>query len=275
VSVPAGDRATPARPATPRRTDQPTTPPRRSRMNWRGFWRRALFYSIVGVGGFGIGYLLVAFLVFPPQLVPDDAKVPSVVGLMYDDAARRLTAAGFTAAQGEQRFNELAPKGTVLAQTPPFGSREARGATVTLDVSAGERRTQVPPVVGQTQQLAQTALESAGLEVGTITERESDSPRGAVLESMPASGQLVPPNTPIALVVSSGPALVRVPDVVGQDMAQARMMLEQLGLVVGTMAVDTTATGQPPNVVLGQTPAAGSSTRAGTVVALRVSGSVR
>src|SRR5262249_21122671 len=145
-----------------------------------------------------------------------------------------------TATEGERRFNEVAQPQTVLAQTPPPLSREARGAKITLDVSAGQRRVSVPPVVGLTRQLAQSALENAGLEVGAITERENDAPNGAVLESSPAVGMGVAPSTRVALVLSKGPALIAVPELIGRDLATTRQLLEQLGLVVGSIAVDST-----------------------------------
>jgi serine/threonine-protein kinase len=255
---------------TARGTAPSPAPARRARFSWRAVPRRSLLYAIVAVSGFLIGYLIVALLVFPPDVVPNEAKVPSVVGLMFDDASRTLQASGFKVALGEERYNALAPKQTVLGQTPPAGSREGRGATITLDVSAGERQVSVPPVIGLTQQLAQTAIENAGLELGPISERESDSPRGAVLESLPAVGAAVAPSTRVALVVSSGPGLVQVPDVVGRESSEARLMIEQLGLTLGAMTIDSTTAGQLPNTVIAQSPAAGESVRAGTRVDVRI-----
>lgn len=253
-----------------RRGRTPRSAPTSSR--WRTRSRRTLLYALVAAGGFLLGYLIIAFVVFPAQLVQTDAKVPNVIGLLYDDAAKRLSAAGFEVTQGEQRFNETSPISTVLAQNPPQGSRSGKGATVTLDVSAGARRITVPLLAGLTQQLAQSAIESAGLEVGDITERESDSPRGAVLESNPSTGMGVAPNTKIALVISQGPALVQVPDLVGRDLAAVRQLLAQIGLSVGGITIDTTAVGEPSGTVLGQDPMPGNDVRAGTSITLRVSG---
>lgn len=238
-------------------------------MNWRAASRRLFPYAVVAAGGFLLAYLVVAFLIFPPELVPDDSKVPQVVGLMYDDAVTRLEAAGFKARVGEERFVELAPKSTVLSQTPPPGSSEPRGAEIVLDVSAGQRQLQVPPVVGLTQALAQDALEKAGLEIGEVRERESQSARGAVLETSPAAGQTVSPSTRIDIVVSSGPPAVEAPDVVGQSYATARTLLEQVGLRVGDVTVDSLST-SIPSTVISQTPAAGSRLAPGSRISLTI-----
>ena len=59
-------------------------------MSWRAISRRLLPYALVAAGGFLLAYLFVAFVVFPPQIVPDDAKIPQVVGLLFDEAVTRL-----------------------------------------------------------------------------------------------------------------------------------------------------------------------------------------
>ena len=138
-----------------------------------------------------------------------------------------------------------------------------------LDVSAGQRQLQVPPVVGLTQALAQDAIEKAGLEVGDVTEQESQSARGAVLSTSPVSGSAVAPSTRVDLVVSSGPPAVNAPDVVGQSYATARAMLEQVGLRLGDVITDSLATGIPQTVI-SQTPAAGARLASGTRVSLTI-----
>lgn len=238
-------------------------------MNWRATSRRLLPYALVAAGGFLLAYLIVAFVIFPPEILPDDAHVPQVVGLMYDDAVTRLEAAGFKAKRGEERFVELAPKGTVLSQSPPPGAIEPRGTEILLDLSGGQRQIVVPPLVGLTQSLAADALEKAGLEVGEVSERESPSARGAVLESSPVAGTAVSPSTRVDLVVSSGPPLVNTPDLVGQSYGVARAMLEQVGLALGDVITDSLATGIP-NTVISQTPAAGSRIAPGSRVSLTI-----
>lgn len=239
-------------------------------MNWRATSRRLLPYALVAAGGFLLAYLFVAFVIFPPQIIPDDAKVPQVVGLLFDEAVNRLEAAGFKAKTGEERFVELAPKSTVLAQSPPPGATEPRGTEVVLDVSAGQRQLQVPSIVGLAQAVAEDAIEKAGLEVGDVQQQESQSARGAVLSTNPAAATLVAPSTRIDLVVSSGPPAVNAPDVVGQSYASARAMLEQVGIQVGDVITDSLSTAAPQTVI-SQTPAAGSRIAPGSKVSLTIS----
>lgn len=173
-------------------------------MTVRDRFRRALPYAVAIIGGFLIAYLIVAFVVFPSGVVPGDAKVPNVAGLMFDDAAKRLAEVGFRAERGEARFHGGAPKGTVLEQNPRAGVRDVEGAPVTLVVSAGQRIAFVPSIVGMTQDAAKEALEEAGFEVGQVLERPSTAPIGEVIESKPAPGSKASIPGTVGLVISVG-----------------------------------------------------------------------
>lgn len=240
-------------------------------MRWRSSARRAIPYVVAATAGFVLSYLIVAFFVFPATIIPSDRKVPNVVGMTYDEAARRLTAVGFRAASGEQRFHASAPPGTVLEQEPPEGAVEAKGAEVLLHVSSGQRRGEVPNVVGMTRQQAELAIENAGLDVGAVEEIRSTQPRGTVSASRPVAGTRVTVPSSVTLTVSVGPASVDMPDVVGENYSRARTVLEQLGLRVGDVNVDSTSLA-PGNTVISQSPAAGRAVGAGARVALTVSG---
>src|SRR2546423_7477523 len=117
-------------------------------VNWRGAIRRLIPYLIAIVGGFLLAYLVAAFVFFPSGVISQDLKVPNVIGLDLTTAQQRLAQSGFESEQGETRFHATAPKGTVLDQNPPAGSKDAAGTKVTLAVSGGERVGGVPNVVG-------------------------------------------------------------------------------------------------------------------------------
>jgi beta-lactam-binding protein with PASTA domain len=235
-----------------------------------GFARRVVPFLATATGGLLSAYLLVAFVVFPHRADASDRPVPNVTGLAYADAAARLEQAGFKAARGEQRYQATAPKGSVLAQTPEPGTVEPQGTAVVLDLSRGQRMGDVPRLVGLTQQDAEAAIANAGLDVGEVTSIENGAPRGQVISSSPAAGKSVPMPSPVNLTVSSGPAMVTVPDVMGQDYHQARSLLTQLGFTVGHVDTDTSRH-FTPNTVIGQSPAANSHAPAGTTISLTIS----
>jgi serine/threonine-protein kinase len=239
-------------------------------VNWRGALRRLIPYLIAIVGGFLIAYLYAAFALFPSGVISQDLKVPNVIGLDYQTAQQRLAQSGFQTEQSETRFHATAPKGTVLDQTPPPGSRDLAGATVKLAVSGGQRMGTVPNVVGVSRADAERMLDGAGFDVGDVTEQPSAQPRGEVVDARPRPGTQTAIPGPIALVLSGGPNVVQVPDVVGRAFAEARQLLQQIGLAMGDVSTES---GDPPDgaaLVTSQSPAAGSQVAAGSRISVRL-----
>ena len=111
-------------------------------MSLRMKLRGSLPYAVAIIGGFLIAYLIVAFLIFPSGVVPGNAKVPNVTGLLFDDASKRLAAVGFKAARGGEEYREATPVNTVLGQDPTAGTKEPEGSTVTLTVSTANGKPQ-------------------------------------------------------------------------------------------------------------------------------------
>jgi eukaryotic-like serine/threonine-protein kinase len=234
--------------------------------NWPRL-QRAVPYLWTGLGGLALAWALVAFVVFPPGAPVQDGKIPNVIGLAFDAAAQRLQQAGFTAERGEMRLQAAAPRLTVVQQTPEAGSVQQLGSAVTLDLSAGVQTGTVPNVVGLLQQAADSLLAAAGFSVAEdVTLNESDQPRGTVLESNPRAGAHASLPAAVALTVSAGPANVTVPDLVGRTVEEARVLLEQLGLILGDITVAGGGDLKPGAAVLSQMPAAAT----GVVTASRI-----
>ena len=240
-------------------------------MSLRGRSRRALPYLIAATSGFLIAYMVVAFVIFPADIIPDDAIVPSVVNTSFDDATRMLARAGFKAQRGESRFHATAPGRTVLQQEPPAGSREKTGTVITLHVSSGQRTSTVPSVLGSTQQQARIAIENAGLDLGRLDLQHSDRPAGLVIGVRPLPGEKLTLPARVDLVVSRGPATSEIPNLIGQTLPQARARLQVMGLLVGAVEIDTTSI-EIANTVTAQDPLPGQTVVSGAMVKLIISG---
>lgn len=243
-------------------------------MSWRARIRTSLVYFVAVGAGFALAYLVVAFLVFPAGVIPRDVKVPNVAGLTYEEAEQRLAQAGFRTEKGEQRYNSAAPRNTVLEQSPPPGTREGIGQTITLVVSGGQRSVVVPTVSGMSRADAQSTLEQAGFTVGDQQESRSSLPRGEVVGTRPAAGAQVSVPATVTLIVSAGAATTQMPDLVGRDADEARQTLAQLGMRDVSFVFDPGA-GGAPHTVVGQSPVAGASVPPGMSVQLRVAGEGR
>jgi beta-lactam-binding protein with PASTA domain len=124
----------------------------------------------------------------------------------------------------------------------------------------------VPNVVGLTETVATSELAGAGLTVGTITSMSSSTiPSGNVESQLPAAGAFLTATSPVSLTVSSGPAVVSVPSLVGMSLAAATSALTGLGLVVGTITMMNSAA-VPLGNLISQDPLAGDMVAAGSAI---------
>ena len=239
-------------------------------MSLRVRLRRSLPYAIAIIGGFLSAYLIVAFLIFPSGLILRDTRVPSVTGLAFDDAVRRLAGVGLRGVKGEERFHPASPKGTVLEQNPTAGSSDVEGASVTLAVSAGQQTAKVPSVTGMSRVDAERTLEEAGFDVADVLDRPSNSPAGQVIETRPAAGtEAVIPGA-VSLVVSAGASVVLIPSIVGQPVSQARTLLESAGLVLAEVrSLNGDVLNDDNAIVVASSPPSGSQVPAGSRVSLQ------
>lgn len=241
-------------------------------MNYRRSLRRAMPYFIAAALGFTAAYVVIAVAVFPANSGPDDITVPSLTGMTIDDATKRLEKVGFKLKQGSSRPSEGAPAGTIIEQTPLGGTVSRPGTTVSVVTSAGQREITVPETRGMARRDAERALEDAGFSVGAVQQQSSDSARGTVLATSPAAGQKVAAGA-VTLILSSGPASVTLPNVVGRSYGDARSALEQIGLLVNGSGLDSASTA-PAGTVVSQSPSAGRTVPSGTTVQLRLSAGI-
>ena len=242
-------------------------------MKQRTWWQRIWPYLAAGVGGFGLAWVLVAVYVFPPGAAPGDAKLPNVVGLSFDVASQRLQQAGFKAERGEMRFENAAPKMSVLQMTPDQGTTQPLGSSVVLDLSNGPRTATVPNVVGMLPARADSVLTAGGFSVAPDTVLQaSDQPVGSVIQTRPAGGSRAVVPSAVTLMLSAGPATIAVPDLSGRTIVEARILLEQLGLALGDVTILSGGGNQDLASVVKQSPAEGTLVPAGTRVTVSVSG---
>ena len=154
------------------------------------------------------------------------------------EAEQKLDAAGLDVAYAEEQFSETVPEGQVLSTDPAPGSRVLDNGTVTVTMSKGAERYDVPKVKGMTEDQAQDALLEVRLAFDESIERFSETvPAGTVLGSVPKAGTTLRPGGSVDLVVSKGRRPIQVgKDWVGKDVDEMRDTLTERGLVVEVIA---------------------------------------
>lgn len=196
-------------------------------------------------------------------------KVPSVRGKPEEDAKTQLEQAGYTVIVFHETHK--AARGIVVEQVPVGGAElDPSEDAVTITVSTGRGKIYIPSVLGSTRQEAVTKLTDLGLLVSTREEPSRQFDSGEVIRTEPEVGTPVDPSSNIVLVISDGPALVTVPQVLNQQINTARALIESAGLVLGSISyVDVSQPYEVGRVKL-QDPVQGDEVLQGTLVNLFV-----
>ena len=147
--------------------------------------------------------------------------------------------------------------------------------TRSLTNDGTEKLVRMPDVSKLTEAKARETLEALGLDVATVDRKAVDPaekklfPAGTVIDQDPSATIVVEPGYDVTLIVSEGVRKVRVPEVVGTLLADARNALADLQLSI--QRVDARDTAQPANTVLVVNPPAGTELEAGSKVILAIS----
>ncbi|WP_280382186.1 Stk1 family PASTA domain-containing Ser/Thr kinase [Nocardia wallacei] len=199
------------------------------------------------------------------------SAVPPIAGMDTDRATVALRDAGFDTTI-RNRASDTIPVGGVVGTDPAAGTRVVKGSTVAVLVSSGKPRVpQFQP--GDDVKTVEQAIRDAGLKPVASGERPSTAPKGSVAHLEPGPGTVLPMGASVKVFRSKGSAPVKLPDVRGKTVDEARASLEQAGITV-----QDTRTEFDPKVksgdVVGTDPAAGTSLLSGAAVTLLVSNAV-
>jgi serine/threonine-protein kinase len=123
----------------------------------------------------------------------------------------------------------------------------------------------LPNVEGKPVAQASSILAAKGLVIGTTTNAANTAPVGTVVRTDPAPGTNVSKKAVVNLVVSAGEAETQVPQVVGQELETAEVLISNAHL---NAKVKFVSSGGQQNVVLSQTPSAGTKIRNGRIVVI-------
>ena len=168
--------------------------------------------------------------------------VPYVIGKNIDDVEKQLTDAGFETVIQDSVYYDSIPRGVVIKQVPDADEVVKVNRTVYVIINRFVAPDiSMPNIIGYSLRNAQYTLESIGLKLGDTTSRV-DFAKNTILE-MSINGDQVKPGdkvkvgSKVDLVIARGKGEeeISVPQLVGLQVADARVLLEQYGLNLGAI----------------------------------------
>ncbi|MBC2905612.1 Stk1 family PASTA domain-containing Ser/Thr kinase [Streptomyces cupreus] len=190
--------------------------------------------------------------------------VPSVLGDDFEDAKATLEGDKYEFVVKKVEEVSSEPEGTVTAQDPELGEEVEKGSTITLTVAKAQEQSTVPDVVGSTCDEAKARMTENDL-VGECTEVDTQDPNqvGKVIATTPSPGEQADPGSKVNIQIGKqANAQVQVPPIQGQKLKDAKKMIEDAGLVVGSI----TGSDDDNATVFTSDPAPGSTVNKGQTV---------
>lgn len=213
--------------------------------------------------------------------------LPDTVGMTESEAVSLIQSAGFAPKFVHEHSNTV-PEGVVIAQLPDHDSLAsgepgrpkpwmwAAGigallvAVALLVAMFSGGRPSVPDVAGMTEAEASRIIVAAGFVVGSVDETASANvPVGTVVSQSPAARTQASKGSAVNLALSTGPALVLVPDVAGMNQVQATKAIEKAGFK--TMVTRLPNLFVNRGLVADQTPSGGAMALPGTTIEIVIS----
>jgi len=181
-------------------------------------------------------------------------EVPDVVSLTVSQAQDELKSRGLKAVIRRRENSNSIPEDRVISQDPLPIEEVPPGSKVYLVVSLGQKKMEVPDLVGMTKDKATEAAAKNNLSI-MIEERKHSSkyPEDYVISQDPAPGTNIEKGGKIKVILSKGAEILIAPDIVGKKLGEAREMLATLKI---RMEV-TDNTDNDEAKIIGQKPSAG------------------
>lgn len=181
---------------------------------------------------------------------------PVLAGLSEQDARAALQTAvlGVTTTK---EYSEDVAAGRVIRTDPVGGGRILRDGSVSLVISQGPERFDAPKIVGLPRADAVTALTTANLAVGTVSEAYDESvPAGSVVSSSVEPGTKLKRGATVDFVVSKGPTPITIANYEGKSGDQATKELQAAGFTV--TATQQNSKTVAAGLVISQSPKSGT-----------------
>ncbi len=206
--------------------------------------------------------LVVLAIIFVPKLFQNtgtEIECPKFIGQKVSAILENTEYNDNFVLNFEYDYNNDYEADYVFEQSIAEGQKLKKDAIITLYVSIGETRKEIPDVYGKTESFAITELEkSYGFTVITVEEPSDDFEAGLVIKTDPQRSTVVPEGSTVTVYVSTGKAEVSVdvPNVIGEPISQAKEKIIDQKLNVSVEHVNLTPADsyQPKDYVLRQDP---------------------
>jgi len=199
--------------------------------------------------------------------------VPDLGGATVEEARSKLHDLGMDLEiEDPGVFSPSVPAGAVAVQRPHPGFQVKAGAVVSVRVSLGNERVEIPDIRGESLQSALRSLDQRSLPVGVRAGIDGHGGPDQVIATGPPVSVLVPPGTAVDLLVNTTPREEQwvMPSLMSRNIGVVRRFCARHAMRLGQVH-EVSYPGLAPGLVLRQYPPAGSPLSRADIVSVWVS----
>lgn len=187
--------------------------------------------------------------------------MPNLVGAEFSDASSISRRYKFEIVKDGEDYSDNYDTGIIIEQSIEEGTKYEKNDTVSVIVSKGYKIHEMPDVENISEEEAKNELTGliASADIEVVYEYDEVIPAGLVISQEPEVGKDFSRETKVKLTVSKGDQYktVTVPNLVGKTEAEAKKMIDDLGLVLGEVSTAESSTAEKGYVIAQTVPEGG------------------
>jgi beta-lactam-binding protein with PASTA domain len=239
--------------------------------------KKVIFWSIIAFLSFIFGVILMNFVIMPFIVRKGDiVTVPDVTEMKLEEAKNILKSMKLEPYIELYDFDPTVPENYVYKQNPPPGTELKVSRRIELWVSKGQKKIEVPYLIGLPLVQAENLLHRFKLQIADVESIESDSlPPGKVIETIPKANTKVNKNTAIKIFITKATKEegFPMPNLFGRNLSEIEKPIMEMGLVIGNIKYIESENGNEGEIIL-QSPQPGVLISSGDTISLVVTSSV-
>ena len=166
------------------------------------------------------------------EVKEEEITVPCFVGMKYNDVLDKAEEIGCTIMVSAYEYNKDFDRDVLISQSPEEDTKIKNTQPIEIVVSLGDETVLVPNVELRTEDKARSQLSGRGLKAEVTYQTDEMILEGLVISQDPKRDTEVFPDSAVKLVVSSGSAKTKMPNVIGMQENEAYALLSTSGLSV-------------------------------------------
>lgn len=203
----------------------------------------------------------------------DISKVamPDIIDMSENDAMIALNQVNLGIGDRSYESSNDIAKGKIIRAGYETGELIPRNTSVSLVISSGPEKFEMPDVTNRTEAEAAEILKSCNIGYTTEFSYSDEIEQGKIVSTSPSAGTKVAQGDVIVMYLSQGPEFkdVVMPSLLGKTLEEAKLEIERNALIVGEVT-ESTSVADTPGTIVEQSVAEGETVKAGTTIHLVV-----